>query len=137
MEKLIIHTLPNWIDIPLKILLVIIVISFPTFIFAAAKNKFKLYVVSHLILIISMSLSFVIASIVAIIGVIPDNNKSYTITKTNDTITVTSHSDWIKNSTYNIIAHKNNIYYLENSERKDKVIKIPDKEFEGITNQKQ
>lgn len=84
-----------------------------------------------------MSLSFVIASIVAIIGVIPDNNKSYTITKTNDTITVTSHSDWIKNSTYNIIAHKNNIYYLENSERKDKVIKIPDKEFEGITNQKQ
>lgn len=136
MEKLIIHTLPNWIDIPLKILLVIIVISFTTFIFAAAKNKFKLYVVSHLILIISMSLSFVIASIVAIIGVIPDNNKSYTITKTNDTITVTSHSDWIKNSTYNIIAHKNNIYYLENSERKDKVIKIPDKEFEGITNQK-
>ena len=120
MEKLIIHTLPNWIDIPLKILLVIIVISFPTFIFAAAKNKFKLYVVSHLILIISMSLSFVIASIIAIIGVIPDNNKSYTI----------------KNSTYNIIVHKNNIYYLENSEKKDKVIKIPDKEFEGITNQK-
>lgn len=136
MEKLIIHTLPNWIDIPLKILLVIIVISFPTFIYAAAKNKFKLYVVSHLILSISMSLSFVIASIIAIIGVIPDNNKSYTITKTNDTINVTSHSDWIKNSTYNIIAHKNNIYYLENSERKDKVIKIPDKEFEIITNQK-
>lgn len=136
MEKLIIHTLPNWIDIPLKILLVIIVISFPTFIFAAAKNKFKLYVVSNLILIISMSLSFVIASIVAIIGVIPDNNKSYTITKTNDTITVTSHSDWIKNSTYNIIAHKDGIYYLENSERKDKVIKLSDEEFEQITNQK-
>lgn len=136
MEKLIIHTLPNWIDIPLKILLVIIVISFPTFIFAAAKNKFKSYVISHLILIISMSLSFVIASIVAIIGIIPDSNKSYTITKTNDTITVTSHSDWIKNSTYNIIAHKDDIYYLENSERKDKVIKLPDKEFERITNQK-
>ena len=136
MEKLIIHTLPNWIDIPLKILLVIIIISFPTFIFAAAKNKFKLYVVSNLILIISMSLSFVIASIVAIIGVIPDNNKSYTITKTNDTITVTSHSDWIKNSTYNIIAHKDGIYYLENSERKDKVIKLSDEEFEQITNQK-
>lgn len=83
-----------------------------------------------------MSLSFVIASIIAIIGVIPDNNKSYTITKTNDTINITSHSDWIKNSTYNIIVHKNNIYYLENSEKKDKVIKIPDKEFEGITNQK-
>ena len=134
MEKLIVHILPNWIDIPLKILLVIIVISFPTFIFAAAKNKFKLYVVSHLILIISMSLSFVIASIIAIIGVIPDNNKSYTITKTNDTINVTSHSDWIKNSTYNIIVHKNNIYYLENSERKDKVIKIPDENFEKLTN---
>lgn len=136
MEKIIVHILPNWIDIPIKILTITLVISFATFIFAAIKEKFKLYVVSNLILIISMSLSFVIASIVAIIGVIPDNNKSYTITKTNDTITVTSHSDWIKNSTYNIIAHKNNIYYLENSERKDKVIKIPDKEFEVITNQK-
>lgn len=134
MEKLIVHILPNWIDIPLKILLVIIVISFPTFIFAAAKNKFKLYVVSHLILIISMSLSFVIASIIAIIGVIPDNSDSYTITKTDDIITVTSHSNWIANSTYNIIAHKDGSYYLENNERKDKVIKLSDENFEKLTN---
>lgn len=136
MEKLIIHTLPNWIDIPLKILLVIIVISFPTFIIAAIKNKFKLYIISHLMTIISMSVSVVIICIIAIAGIMPDKSNSYTITKTDDTITVTSHSDWIANSTYNVIAHKNDIYYLENSKTKDKVIKLPDKEFEQITNQK-
>ena len=136
MEKLIIHTLPNWIDIPLKILLVIIVISFLTFIIAAIKNKFKLYIISHLMTIISMSVSVVIICIIAIAGIMPDKSNSYTITKTDDTITVTSHSDWIANSTYNVIAHKNDIYYLENSKTKDKVIKLPDKEFEQITNQK-
>ena len=136
MEKLIIHVLPNWIDIPLTTLLVIIVISFPTFIFAAAKNKFKLYIISHLITIISMSLAFMIACVVAIVGIMPDNHKSYTITKTNDIVTVNSHSNWIANSTYNIIAHKDGIYYLENSKRKDKVIKLSDEEFERITNQK-
>lgn len=136
MEKLIVHILTNLLDTPIKILTITLIISFATFIFAAIKEKFKLFVISHLILIISMILSFLIICVVAIAGIIPDNNKSYTITKTNDTVTVTSHSNWIKNSTYNIIAHKDGTYYLENSERKDKVIKLPDKEFERITNQK-
>lgn len=136
MEKLIVHILPNWLDIPIKILTITIVISFATFIFAAFIEKFKLYVISHLTFIISMILSLIIIFIIAIAGVMPDNNESYTITKTDDTITVTSHSDWIANSTYNVIAHKDGIYYLENSKTKDKVIKLPDKEFEQITNQK-
>lgn len=136
MEKLIVHILPNWIDIPLKTLLAIIGISFGTFIITVLIEKIKLFVISHFILIISLSLSLVIACILAIAGIIPDNSNSYTITKTIDTITVTSHSDWIANATYNIIAHKDGIYYLENSERKDKVIKLSDEEFERITNQK-
>lgn len=136
MEKLIVHTLPNWLDIPIKILTIITVISFATFIFAALKEKFKLFVISHLIFIISMILSLLIIFIIAIAGVMPDNNEYYTITKTNDTVLVTSHSDWIDNTTYNIIAHKDGIYYLENTKTKDKVIKLPDKEFEQITNQK-
>ena len=136
MEKLIVHTLPNWLDIPIKILTIILVISFATFILAAIKEKFKLFIISHLIFIISMILSLIIIFIIAIAGFMPDNHESYTITKTDDTVLVTSHSDWIASSTYNIIAHKDGIYYLENSETKDKVIKLPDEEFEQITNQK-
>lgn len=134
MEKLIVHILPNWLDIPIKILTITLVISFATFIFAAAKNKFKLYVISHLTFIISMILSFLIIFIIAIAGVMPDKSNSYTIKKIDDTVTVTSHSKWIANSTYNIITYKDGIYYLENNERKDKVIKISDEDFEKLTN---
>lgn len=136
MEKLIVHTLPNWLDIPIKILTIITVISFATFIFAALKEKFKLFVISHLIFIISMILSLLIIFIIAIAGVIPDNNESYTITKTDDTILVKSHSDWIDNTTYNIIGHRDGYYYLENNQRKNGTIKLKDDDFEKITSQK-
>lgn len=136
MEKLIVHTLPNWLDIPIKILTITTVISFATFIFAALKEKFKLFVISHLIFIISMILSLLIIIIIAIAGVMPDNNKSYTITKTDDTVLVTSHSDWIDNTTYNIIGHRDGYYYLENNKRKNGTIKLKNEDFEKITSQK-
>ena len=136
MEKLIVHTLPNWLDIPIKILTIITVISFATFIFAALKEKFKLFVISHLIFIISMILSLLIIIIIAIAGVIPDNNESYTITKTDATVLVTSHSDWIDNTTYNIIGHRDGYYYLENNKHKNGTIKLKNEDFEKITSQK-
>ena len=136
MKKLVIHILPNWLDIPIKILTIIIVISFATFLFAALIEKFKLYVISHLIFIISMILSFLIICIIAITGIMPDKRNSYTITKTDNTVLVTSHSDWIDNTTYNIIGHKDGYYYLENDQRKNGTIKIKDKDFEKITSQK-
>lgn len=135
MEKLIVHTLPNWLDIPLKILVVIITISFATFIFATAKNKFKLYVISHLTFIISMILSLIIIIIIAIIGVMPDKSNSYTITKTDNTVLITSHSNWIDNTTYNIIGHRDGYYYLENNQHKNGTIKLKDEDFEKIASQ--
>lgn len=135
MEKLVIHILPNWLDIPIKILTIIIVISFATFLFAALIEKFKLYVISHLIFIISMILSFLIICIIAITGIMPDKRNSYTITKTDNTVLVTSHSDWIDNTTYNIIGHKDGYYYLENNQRKNGTIKLKDEDFEKITSQ--
>ena len=135
MEKPIIHILPNWLDIPIKILTITLVISFATFIFAAIKEKFKLFVISHFTFIISMILSLVIIFIIAIIGVMPDKHKSYTITKTDDTVLVTSHSDWIDNTTYNIIGHKDGYYYLENDQSKNRTIKIKDEDFEKIISQ--
>ena len=136
MEKLIIHILPNWINLPLKILLVIITISFATFIFATIKEKSKLGIVSQFILINSLLLSVVIICIVTIVGIMQDNSNSYTITKTNDTVIVTSHSDWIDNTAYNIIGHRDGHYYLENDQHPDNIIKLKDEEFKQITNQK-
>lgn len=136
MEKLIVHITPNWLDIPFEIITIILVISFATLIFAAIKGKYKLFIISHLTFIISMILSLLIIFVIAIAGVIPDNSNSYTITKTNDTVLVTSHSDWIDNTTYNIIGHRDGYYYLENNQRKNGTIKLKDDDFEKITNQK-
>lgn len=135
MEKLVIHILPNWLDIPIKILTIIIVISFATFLFAAFIEKFKLYVISHLIFIISMLLSFMIICVITIVGIMPDNSNAYTITKTDDTVLITSHSDWIDNTTYNIIGHRDGIYYLENDQHKNSIIKLKDEDFEKIASQ--
>ena len=136
MEKLVVHTLPNWLDIPFKILVVITTISFATVIFAAIKEKFKLFVISHLTFIIAMILSLIIIFIIAIMGVTPDNHESYTITKTDDIVLVTSYSDWIDNTTYNIIGHRDAYYYLKNDKRKNGIIKLKDEDFEKITSQK-
>jgi uncharacterized membrane protein (UPF0182 family) len=135
MEKLIVHILPNWLDIPIKILVVIITISFATFIFAAIKENIKLGVISHLILIISMVISLTIGIFVAIISIMPEKKDSYTITKTDGTILVKSHSDWVDNTTYNIIGHREGYYYLENNQHKNGTIKLKDEDFEKITNQ--
>lgn len=136
MEKLVVHILPNWLDTPIKILTITLIISFAAFIFAAIKERFKLFIISHLTFIISMILSLIIIFSIAIAGVMPDNNESYTITKTDDTVLVKSHSDWIDNTTYNIIGHKDGYYYLENNQRKNGTIKLKDEDFEKITSQK-
>lgn len=58
------------------------------------------------------------------------NPNAYTITKTDDTIRVNSKSDWVANSTYNIIEHKNGYYYLEGSDNPKKLVKISDDELD-------
>lgn len=135
MDKLILYTLPNYINITLIILLVVIVTSFITFIFATITEKENLSMVTHATLIISLILSVVILVSACIASRITTNEKSYTITKTDNIVRVNSHSDWIDNTTYNIIGHKDGVYYLEDRERSKNLIKLPDNEFEKITNQ--
>lgn len=60
MDKLVLYTLPNYINITLIILLVVIVTSFITFIFATITEKENLSMVTHATLIISLTLSVVI-----------------------------------------------------------------------------
>lgn len=135
MDKLVLYTLPNYINITLIILLVVIVTSFITFIFATITEKENLSVVTHVTFIISLILSVVILVSASITSRIIVDEQSYTIIKTDDTIRVNSHSDWVDNTTYNIIGHKDGVYYLEDRERSKNLIKLPDNEFEKITNQ--
>ena len=135
MDKLVLYTLPNYINITLIILLVVIVTSFITFIFATITEKENLSVVTHVTFIISLVLSVVIVVSASIISRIIVNEHSYTITKTDDTIRVNSHSDWVDNTTYNIIGHRDGVYYLEDRERQHSIIKLSDDEFAKIANQ--
>ncbi len=135
MDKLILYALPNYITITLIILLVVIVTSFITFIFATITEKENLSMVTHATLIISLTLSVVILVSASIASRVIVNEQSYTITKTDDIVRVNSHSDWIDNTTYNIIGHRDGRYYLEDPERSKNLIKLSDDEFEKITNQ--
>lgn len=135
MDKLILYALPNYITITLIILLVVIITSFITFIFATITEKENLSMVTHATLIISLILSVVILVSASITSRIIVDEQSYTIIKTDDIVRVNSHSDWIDNTTYNIIGHKDGVYYLEDRERSKNLIKLPDNEFEKITNQ--
>lgn len=135
MDKLILYALPNYITITLIILLVVIITSFITFIFATITEKENLSMVTHATLIISLILSVVILVSASITSRIIVDEQSYTIIKTDDIVRVNSHSDWIDNTTYNIISHKDGVYYLEDRERSKNLIKLPDNEFEKITNQ--
>lgn len=135
MDKLVLYTLPNYINITLVILLVVVVASFATFVFAVIKNKETLGMITNVIIHISLVLSVVIIVSARIASHIMVNEQSYTITKTDDTVRVNSHSDWVDNTTYNIIGHRDGRYYLEDEERQHSIIKLSDDEFEKITNQ--
>lgn len=135
MDKLVLYTMPNYITIPLILITVIIVVSFITLLFAAITEKETLGMSANAILIISLILSVVILVSVSIASRIVVNEQSYTITKTDDTVRVNSHSDWVDNTTYNIIGHRGGRYYLGNDERQDTIIKLSDDEFAKITNQ--
>lgn len=135
MDKLVLYTMPNYINITLIILLVVIITSFATFVFAVIKNKETLDMITNTIIYISLALSVVLIVSARIASYIMVKEQSYTITKTDDIVRVNSHSDWIDNTTYTIIGHRDGVYYLEDRERSKNLIKLSDDEFEKITNQ--
>ena len=86
------------------------------------KAKISLYsLYSFLILLITSIFFSVFAGSQAI------KNHEYEIIKTDENILIKSKSDFIGNRTYELIAHKNNYYYLEYN---GNFIKISDKELE-------
>lgn len=130
MNELVQISAPGWANILLIALSVIIVISVFGFAFAAFAFNGKLVQISLNIAGVSMlSLLGLTMMFVLVGGFVIENPNAYTITKTDDTILVNSKSDWIANSTYNILEHKNGIYYLYDSEHPKKLVKISDDEL--------
>lgn len=76
---------------------------------------------------IGLAIVFVIVS-----GYMMENTSVYTITKTDTSILVNSKSDWIANSTYNILNHKDRTYYLEDPKHPKNLIKIFDDELDKM-----
>lgn len=56
-------------------------------------------------------------------------NHEYEIIKTDKDITIQSKSEFIENRTYELIAHKNNYYYLKYN---NKLYEIPDNELNNF-----
>lgn len=133
MNELIQISAPGWANILLIALSVIIVISIFGFAFTALTLNGKLVQISLTITVVSM-LSFLGLTMVFVLvgGFVMENPNAYTITKTDDTILVNSKSDWIANSTYNILEHKNGIYYLYDSEHPKNLIKLSDDELKQM-----
>ena len=133
MNELVQISAPGWANILLIALSVIIVISVFGFAFAAFAFNGKLVQISLNIAGVSMlSLLGLTMVFVLVGGFVIENPNAYTITKTDDTILVNSKSDWITNSTYNILEHKNGIYYLYDSEHPKNLVKISDDELKQM-----
>ena len=110
MEKLIIPTLPNILNMIGIGITIVMGVSFIVFVIGIMTNKFK----------------------IAIVGHAPIDKKSYTITRTDDAVIVNSQSEWVKNATYDIISHKDGIYYLKDPIHRHKFIELSDDELSQI-----
>lgn len=137
MSELIQISAPGWANILLIVLILTaglsIILYFVAFIMRSGKlGEFSIY--SGVVSSIAFMVSIVVG--ICIVGYTMQNPNAYTITKTDDTIRVNSKSDWVANSTYNIIEHKNGIYYLYDSEHPKNLIKISDDELDKMMTQK-
>lgn len=133
MNELVQISAPDWVNILLLTLTFIIGLSmisyFVAFIMRSAKlGEFSIY--SGIISFISFMVFTVVG--VCIIGYTMANSNTYTITKTDTSILVNSKSDWIANSTYNIVNHKDGTYYLEDTSRPRNLIKLSDDELDKM-----
>ena len=105
-----------------------IVLSFITLFFILIKNKgetkAKISLYSLFLSLVLFPISIVSSSFAGSQAI---KNHEYEIIKTDKDITIQSKSDFIENRTYELIAHKNNYYYLKYN---NKLYEIPENELE-------
>lgn len=129
MDKIVLNTAPNWANTVLIIFVVVVVVSFIVFVYTAIVDNEKINFIAHTTLNGALIALLMLSVIAFGISFFVRHTKPYSITKTDDAIIVNSQSDWILNSTYTIITHKNGFYYLENTENPKSVIKLSDNEL--------
>ena len=133
MNELVQISAPGWANILLIALIAIIVFSIFSFFVAALSRNTKLGQISlHTATASMISFFGLLITIVFISWHVTTNPNTYVITKTDDTIRVNSKSDWIANSTYNIVNHKDGTYYLEDTSRPRNLIKLSDDELDKM-----
>ena len=129
MDKIVLNTVPNWANTVLIIFVVVVVVSFIVFVYTAIVDNEKINFIAHTTLNGTLIVLLIFSGIVFCISFFMRHTKPYSITKMDDAIIVNSQSDWILNSTYTIVAHKNGFYYLEDTENPKSVIKLSDNEL--------
>lgn len=137
MNELIQPSAPEWASILLLTLICMFGLSMIIYFVAFVMRSEKLGEFSIKLGIISgPSFIGLMMIIVCIVGSVMSNPNTYTITKTDDTIRVNSKSDWVANSTYNILEHKNGYYYIEDPTHPKNLIKISDDVLNKMMTQK-
>ena len=129
MDKIVMNTIPNWANTVLIMFAVVIVISFAIFVYTAIIDDKKINSIANTTLNTTLVVTVAFSIILFVTSFFIHHTEPYSITKTDDTIIVNSQSDWILNSTYTIVTHKNGFYYLENTENPQSVIKLSDNEL--------
>lgn len=107
-----------------------IVLSFITLFFILIKNKgetkARIALYSLFLSLVLFPISIVSSSFAGSEAI---KNHEYEIIKTDKDIIIQSKSEFIENRTYELIAHKNNYYYLKYN---NKLYEIPDNELDNI-----
>lgn len=105
-----------------------IILSFISLFFILIKNKgetkAKISLYSLFLSLVLFPISIVSSSFAGSQAI---KNHEYEIIKTDKNITIQSKSDFIEDRTYELIAHKNNYYYLKYN---NKLYEIPENELE-------
>lgn len=107
-----------------------IVLSFITLFFILIKNKgetkARIALYSLFLSLVLFPISIVSSSFAGSEAI---KNHEYEIIKTDKDIIIQSKSEFIENRTYELIAHKNNYYYLKYN---NKLYEIPDNELDNF-----
>lgn len=130
MNDFLIYTLPIWAIIAIIVFTVLTVLC----IISLRFGKFSENIIKFLeiVMVVSTISGGLVCLAVLYFFHLDTQNYEYKITKTDDEIIITSQSQWIENSHYRILEHKNGIYYLE--QKPNKIIKISDERLLGLMN---
>lgn len=130
MTSFFIYALPMWVIISVIVCAVLTVLCIISLLFGKfSENTIKFL---HIVMVVSTVSCSLVWLVVFYFSHLNTQNYEYKITKTDDEIIITSQSQWIENSHYRILEHKNGIYYLE--QKPNKIIKISDERLLGLMN---